>query len=44
MRESAMKKEYKPGEPRLRVEGISVAMVKRDKDYIHSYKNGRSYH
>ena len=39
-----MKKEYTPGEPRLRVEGISVVMVRRDKDYMHSYKNGRSFH
>ena len=39
-----MRKMYKPGEPRLRVEDISVVIVKRDKDYTHSYKNGRLFH
>jgi len=38
-----MRKEYMPGEPHVRVESISTVIVRRDKNYTHSYKNGRTY-
>ena len=39
-----MRKEYMPGEPHVRVESISTVIVRRDKNYTHSYKNGRTFH
>ena len=39
-----MKKEFHPGTPPCTVENIDIVSVIRNKDYRHSYKNGRGKH
>lgn len=39
-----MREEFHPSKPYCTVENIDIVSVRRDKDYRHSYKNGRGKH